>query len=356
MNRKELIDWLFENGDAIIRYRTATELANDKADYNISSLRTKLMNTPKAHYWMKCLKDKRRLNYIHGSYDYCFENAMGKLIFMGIKAGFNKLEDSSKSYVKWLKESLETESDEPIENPIDYFYQNLIASFLSASGFKDIEPVHTFVRERIKMIYNFTKKNNFSIFANKSNYKGISSAFDNYLLIDPDLYKEGKFKLPWIHDLLSFSAFYKEFPKEIDQIISYILDNNYQNFPENYGIVMAGVKRYTVLGWNVWLPGNFGFDIDEFHKQNIITRMILMSPFKVARDSKWYRSCIQHLEQFKQLDGTYLFPKEYLKEQNNSYFITGSHMGLGENRRSKDGLALESTFWMLKLLAKIETI
>ena len=53
MDRNELIDWLFENGDAIIRYRTATELADDKAEYNISSLRTQLMKTPKAHYWMK---------------------------------------------------------------------------------------------------------------------------------------------------------------------------------------------------------------------------------------------------------------------------------------------------------------
>ena len=352
MNHKELIDWLFENGDAIIRYRTATELAEDKAEYNISSLRTHLMKTPKAHYWMKCLKDKRRLNYIHGSYDYCFENAMGKLIFMGIKAGFNKLEDSSKSYVKWLKESLEAVSDEPIENPVDYFYENLIASFLAASGFKDIEPVRSFVIERINLIYDFTKDNNFSIYADKANYIGISSAFDAHKFIDPELYIDGKFKLPWIHDLLAFSAFYKEFPDKIDQILSYILNEEYQKFPEDYGIVMAGVKRYTVLGWNVWLPGFFNFEGNEFHKQNIVTRMMLMSPFKVARKSKWYKGCLKHLKQFKQANGTYLFPKEYLKEQNNSYFITGFHMGLGENRKEKEGLALESTFWMLKLLDK----
>lgn len=349
MDRAELINWLFENGEATIRYRTATELAEEKSDYNISSLRTELMKTQKAHYWMKCLKDKRRLNYIHGSYDYCFENAMGKLIFMGIKAGFNKLEDSSKSYVKWLSESIESESEEPIVNPIDFFYENLIASFLAASGFKDIEPVNTFVRERIQMIYNFTKDNDFSIFADKANYKGISRAFKNHPLIEPELYIDGDFKLPWIHDLLAFAAFYDEYPKEIDQIISYILSDEYQKFPDGYGIVMAGVKRYTVLGWNAWLPGYLGFDMDKFHQQNLITRMILMSPFKAARKSKWYKNCLKHLEQFKREDGTYLFPKEYLKEKNNAYFINGSHMGLGENRRSTDGLALESTFWMLKL-------
>ncbi|MDP8204623.1 MAG: hypothetical protein P9L95_08850, partial [Candidatus Tenebribacter mawsonii] len=246
--------------------------------------------------------------------------------------------------------SIESESEEFIENPIDFFYENLIASFLSASGFKDLEPVNTFIRDRIQMIYDFTKDNNFSIFVDKANYKGISSAFDDHPLIDPELYLDGKFKLPWVHDLLTFSALYNEFPKEIDHIISYILNEEYQKLPEGYGIVMAGVKRYTVLGWNVWLPGFSGFDIDEFHLQNLITRMILMSPFKVARESKWYKNCLKHLEQFKQKNGTYLFPKEYLKEKNNSYFITGSHMGLGENRRSKDGLALESTFWMLKLI------
>ena len=51
--------------------------------------------------------------------------------------------------------------------------------------------------------------------------------------------------------------------------------------------------------------------------------------------------------------GTYLFPKEYLKEKRNSYFITGAHMGFGENRRKELALKIESSFWMMKIKKNI---
>ena len=48
--------------------------------------------------------------------------------------------------------------------------------------------------------------------------------------------------------------------------------------------------------------------------------------------------------------GTYRFPREYLQENNNEYWIGSSHMGLEENRRTNLALELESTFWKVEFL------
>lgn len=46
-------------------------------------------------------------------------------------------------------------------------------------------------------------------------------------------------------------------------------------------------------------------------------------------------------------------PKEYLTEKD-SVWILGSHMSLGESRRSKKAYVVEGTFHMLKILKQTE--
>jgi hypothetical protein len=56
------------------------------------------------------------------------------------------------------------------------------------------------------------------------------------------------------------------------------------------------------------------------------------------------------LERYRTGNGTYLFPANLLQEHANSHFLySGAHMGLAENRRGKQGLALESTFRALRI-------
>ena len=77
---------------------------------------------------------------------------------------------------------------------------------------------------------------------------------------------------------------------------------------------------------------------------------VLMAGFiEKAEAEEWFKERMNHLEEFRTGKGTYLFPKNYMQEKPQGYWVNGFHMGLGENRRKKPALELESTFWMVKI-------
>ena len=298
---------------------------------------------------MSCLRSKMGFNDIHGSFDTCFENAMGKLVHFGVKKGMAELDAKCVPFFDWLK---------PKKNVLSTFLRDVVASFLSLAGYYTEPLVKDFLIKRIDTLYEFIKKRSYSIYAKKDEYKGIPKPFKDYPLINPELYPDGNFRLPWIHDINGFTGFSEEIKdknvkRKINDIISYILNPKYQQFPDGYGIVMAEPRKYYGMGWSVWLPGYYGFDMSPFKAGCLIQRIEMMSHFAVAWSHRWFNESLHHLENFKADRGTYLFPKEYLKEKRNSYFITGAHMGLGENRRKKLSLEIESTFWMMRIKKNI---
>ncbi|MBN2542452.1 hypothetical protein JXI42_06255 [bacterium] len=188
MNEAETLKWLFNNGNAIIRYKAATELSDEPEVYDVEVLERDLLAHEEVKYWLGCITGKTdRMSNFHNSPDTCFENCMGKLSQFGIKTGMPALDEKTKVYLENL----------------------------------------------------------------------------------PGLYEKKASRL--------------------------------------------------------------------------------MSHFKTAWESRWFKSCVEHLEKFRTENGTYRFPKHYLKERRNSYFVTGGHTGLGENRRKKITLEIESTFWMMKI-------
>jgi hypothetical protein len=74
-----------------------------------------------------------------------------------------------------------------------------------------------------------------------------------------------------------------------------------------------------------------------------------MSHFDTARSSKWFEQRMDYLESFKK-GSIYDFPKSFLTEAKNKYYVGGGHMGLGENRRKKSWSTIESTAWMMRIL------
>lgn len=57
---------------------------------------------------------------------------------------------------------------------------------------------------------------------------------------------------------------------------------------------------------------------------------------------------MNYLEKYRTDNGTYIFPKEWLKETQ-GYAVKVHHMSYGENRRKKIWLEIESTF-LIQLL------
>ncbi len=47
--------------------------------------------------------------------------------------------------------------------------------------------------------------------------------------------------------------------------------------------------------------------------------------------------------------GTYAFPGRMIRVGASGYWVTGAYMGLGENRRNRLMLEMESTFRMLRI-------
>ncbi|UCF70732.1 MAG: hypothetical protein JSW49_00185 [candidate division WOR-3 bacterium] len=349
MKNTESCDWLLQNGGPIVRYLTEKEMTRPCAS-SAGEMREELLQSSVVRYWMGCLTGRTTFSDIHGSRDTCFENVMGKLTLFGLRKGMGDLDRRCEPYLVWLKKVGEEEQD-----VLTVLCRSIVVSFLSAAGYSTEKEVRDLVIERIEQIHEFTGRRNYSIYVDRSKFKGIPRAYDNYPLVDPDLYPDGDFPLPWIYDIFAFRAIFhyscgNRIRNMIEDIVSYILDLRYQQLHEGYGIVRTGNKRYHVMGWGVWLPG-YGRLHTSAHKMAcLVQRLALMSSFARVRSSKWFSENVNMLAGYENRPGRYSFPREYIREKRNSYYVTGAHMGLGEDRRLASALEIESTWWMRKIL------
>lgn len=144
-----------------------------------------------------------------------------------------------------------------------------------------------------------------------------------------------------------------ELREQTSKIIEYVLDERFQALPWGYGLLFfTANKRYYGCGWSPRLPGLHGFE-DPLDQGTMVLYVELTSHFVEARNSTWFKRCLEHLEAFKTETGTYCFPKNYLQEKKDQGFVCGASMGLGENRRRKNALEIESTFRMLLIKKRI---
>lgn len=99
-----LCEWLMDNADASVRYRVAREFLKD----NKAARKTEaeLPENPAVKIWLKNLKydaaSKRRW-IVHGSFDYCFENAMLKIAQLGLHAKLPQVKDALSYYINFFK-------------------------------------------------------------------------------------------------------------------------------------------------------------------------------------------------------------------------------------------------------------
>ena len=343
-------DWLFQKGGPVIRYLTALRKEGHEKG-QILDLCNILLESAEVKHWLGNLTGYTGANNIHGSRDDCFENTMGKLTLYGLRKGLMPFDRMCAPYLAWLETSMNVKK----RNIILVFHQTIVASWLAVAGYMSEPPVRDFVMRRLNRIHDFVIEKNFSIYVDRSRFKRIPAAYDEHLLVDPGLYVDGDFSLPWIHDIFAFrelQAYMKDdvVSERIGHIISYILDRRYQQFREGYGIVQADDNHYNVMGWDVWLPLYDGLHTNSFEKGCLVQRLELMSCFKTARSSRWFMENTKMLDGFRNRYGRYVLPKDYIREKRNSYFVTGAHMGFGENRRRRISLEIESSFWMLKIM------
>ena len=354
MKNPDSVGWLLENGGPIIRYLTKREILSLSTSTE-KRLEDQLMQTNAVRYWMGCLNGRIGFNDIHGSRDTCFENAAGKLTVFGVRPGIVDFNQRCQPYLRVL------ERRQDRLNVIEVLRRTIIASLLAMAGYLVNAAVREWIAERLDTIFAFARHGHYSVYIDKDKFKGIPRAYNDYPFINPDLYIDGRFALPWIYDVFAFSALLnfaqdRSVTDKVGKVISYILDSRYQRLHDGYGIVLTANSRYNVMGWNVWLPGYNGLHANDFKMGCLVQRLELMSRFPVAVSSHWFESNLDRLQQYATDNDTYIFPLQYIKEQKNSYFVTGAHMGLGENRRRQPAYEIESTYWMMKMMNKMKMV
>ncbi|MBN1814643.1 MAG: hypothetical protein JXA14_22575 [Anaerolineae bacterium] len=348
MTDPEIVGWLLENGGPAIRYRAATELLGDPASADLERLAAALVESPLVRSWLERLIPETGPDQLHGSKPTAYENAMGKLTLLGCRSGMLPFDERVRPFRDWLARAMEDArgwSWQP-------FQRMIVGGFLAVAGYHDDQVVMQQMAHRLDVLYQFARQKDYDIYVDRGAYSGIPAGFRDKPLVNPALYPGGEERFPSIYDIHALAHFSGDgvAQRQIDIVIDYVLHPDYQAFPEGYGIMKAGKRKYYAIGWSVHLPGYFGFDhLSDWGARRLVQRVVLMAHFPMARAHRWFRESLSHLETYRAEQGTYVFPRPYLREDQSGYWVTGAYMGLEENRRSKQALELESTFWMLKI-------
>ena len=349
MGQTEVLEWLYQNGGPAIRQRVCADLGYPGRVHTLSNL----LNSPLVMTWLERLRGDFGFNQLHGATPEAFENVMGKLTQLGLRAGIQPFDLRLRPYLDWFRQ----QADQAALSEFSWrpFLSMLAAPFLMRAGYFEERALIEYAAQRLETLYQFCRQGRYDIYVDPADFKGIPKAFRGRPLVDPELTPGGEYRFPTIYDMhllanLPDRLVGENGQQKIDTIVDYVLHSDYQALPEGYGIMVGGLRKYYAVGWSVHLPGYSGEPEAPFMQRAYLHRLVLMSHFRPARNHRWLREGVAFFDQFRTDEGRYRIPRQYLAEERNGCWVFGSYMGLEENRRTKIALELESTFWMLKFI------
>ena len=340
--------WLMENGGASIRYRVARELLRETSC--MQHLQDHLVNDPQAQLWLTHLKAMPpiRLNDIHGSGDGQFENAMAKLLRLGFHAGIPAFDALVAPYLDQLAQVSAHAACQRAS-----FSAIVLSGLLVAAGYRTDALLHH-VRGSLAELARYATQGRPELYEEeRSTYRGIPPVWRDKPLIKPALIARYGYCFPLVYDLYALGSLYgedRQMDTWIDAILGCVLSEAFHStVADGYGILAADHGRYYAMGWDPKLPGYFDVDDAIEHCPNrMVLYAELLSPLPAATSTTWYNAVASHLASLCSQDGQVCFPSHYLPETS-GYAVTGSHMGLGENRRRRQWRVLESTFVLYRM-------
>lgn len=346
-----LCEWLIDNAEAPIRYRVTRELLKDKQA--AKKIEADMFENPTVSIWLKNLKPETPPQHrwmVHGSRDYCFENAMLKVVQLGLHAELPQVADTISYYIDIFKKNPVAKSYRTVNNQMDLL---LIANLLTLADFKD-ELIYKFMLGSLSEIYDFVRQGDYDIYLSdkeKSELKGIPTIWREKKFIKKNLFDNGPV-YPLIYDIIGLHKLYElkrlDVDEKINCIIGYITTNEFHDVvSDGYGIVICDKKKYYSMGWDPKYPGWFDIShyIESINAQKLLFFAEYISHYSIATRTRWFRELHDYLNKYKTENGTYVFPVKWFKEQQ-GYAIQGNHLSFGENRRKKNWIEIESTFYM----------
>jgi hypothetical protein len=338
---EKIYDWLMDNADAPIRYRVARELLKDeKAAKNIEG---ELFSHKEVQKWLVNLKNENPTGvwcYEHGSFDICLENALPKLVQLGLHGGLQPLIDAAGLYL-----SRAAAKD----------YKDWISADMFCLAGISSDEITMAMLDKLEQIHRFVQLKTYDFYINdeeRDKLSGIPKNWKNSKFIKPELSRGKDFSYPFIYDILGMFRLYDlknpAINQKINDIIDYISNDEFHSkIEDGYGILISGEKKYHGQGWDPKYPG--WFDVAGYMENDNAPKLLFFAQniikYPSARKTKWYNDLLNYLEKYKTENDTYIFPKEWLKESS-GYAVQGHHVSFGENRRKRIWLEIESTFYM----------
>ena len=345
-------EWLIENGGVTACYRVYRELLHD--EYEAKKLEEKLLENDEVKKWLTLLKPETPPQHrwmVHGSFDFCLENAMSKVIQLGLHGELEPVADAVGYYIDYIKR---LSANRPFRTGENYDAL-MAANFLCLADIKDDMTID-FMLGMLDEIYRFMAQKNFDIYLSpeeRRKLKGIPPNWKNTeYFIRKELTDKYGFCYPLICDIVGLHKLYRLNNPEVDKKINTIIanistDDFHSKITDGYGILIAGEKHYYSMGWDPKYPG--WYDVAGYLENGGAPRLLFfaqyITKYPAALQTKWFGDLIDHLEKYKTENGTYLFPAGWLKETS-GYAVMGSHLSFGENRRKKNWCEIESTLYM----------
>jgi len=317
-----IIDQLYDQADIIIRQKIKNEFLNDKVKYSDDTIKS----NNQIDYWKGVFSGGE----VHGSKDSTFENSIAKLLDFGFNNSYNFFHDQ---YKKYLDEEFWVD-DKSFNSQL---IKTVIYPYMIRAGYQDNPRIVHYFMARIETIERTISKYGFDIFTKADQ--------STKVVFKIDIENEW---LPTIYDLYAFSYYQTDDAQlrdRISKIVNYLLDDRFQCIPQKAYIFDKSNRRYYAAG-NVYHAC--------FRNDRMLLMMQLLSNVDNIKNNNRFQKELGKLAEYKTDEGFYELDKNLIKEKNNvNYIYSGSHMGLGENRRSKNWCKIESTYWMLKIFKNI---
>ncbi|TFF96899.1 hypothetical protein EU546_00385 [Candidatus Thorarchaeota archaeon] len=347
MEALDLAHWLLRNSGPCIKYRVLRDLLDEQDVGVIARALEDMLASPEVSKWLGGLEPAFGLNDLHSSKLTAYENVMGKLVQLGLHAGLQQLDRKTLPFRTWLSENVDSL---PVEAH-SVFSRTIVASFLAYAGYGQTTPVMQQMLLRLESLFKFARNPDLSsVYVDKSQYRGIPKHGEPHRLINPDLYPDQQFMLPWIHDMrgiVNTPAIMENqrLKRKADKIVKMVLSPGYQEIPSSYGLAKYGTKYY-VVGWGVKLPGYDSKPEGREFAEMLLT-LEMLAPFPSTRKSAWFNDAMRYLDRFRTDLGTYSFPRSWLPERKTGYWVGGFRMQFDSRVGRPDAIECESTFRVL---------
>ncbi|PKO14387.1 MAG: hypothetical protein CVU39_15240 [Chloroflexi bacterium HGW-Chloroflexi-10] len=330
MNNELIVEWLFVNSGPILRYRIAVDLM-EVSNRKKERLFQESLATPEAQRWISNLNKAQN---IHGSKDTDAENPLAKLL----EYGFNR---AHPAFDKKVKDLLNTTLQ-----AWDHF---VLLPYLLRAGYADHPTISEWLKRRIDTLYNTAQLGSFDFYLNPAETKDLPKAWQGKPIYRDEFGHQAGYALPTCYDFYALAYCSGipgiiDLPSKCETIVSFLSDPRFQATIGGYG--WDRNKKRCYAAGRVFLAC--------VEPARLVLFLNLGAGFHAARKAQWFHQGIAALESYRTSRDTFCFPSNLLIERTGNHMYGGSHMGLGENRRSPQALELESTFHMLTIQKRLK--